>query len=218
MMRAFMFAMGCTALLGCTGATGPAGTPGVDGRDGAPGADGKDGLDGKPGKDGAPGKDAAGAVTSSGTRLRARFYTGADGAREFIGWHDTKLDVDCNIGPAENVTTLRCLPKLAAPSYFADAACLVPTYYVKATVQDQTCKPVANVKYGTVSSWQGCSANFVATFVALGNIEFTGPLYGEGQSGCAATGIVAGSDPTAAYFTATDIPADTFQEMVATVE
>jgi len=69
-----------------------------------------------------PAADAAPAT--SGSRLRARYYVGEDGARQFIGWHDTKRDEDCMFQTAED-GKLRCMPSVGAYAltYFADEAC-----------------------------------------------------------------------------------------------
>ncbi len=82
---------------------------------GAPGAAGKDGL---------PGKDSA----ASGTRLHAKTLVASDGARTFLGWHDTMLDTDCAFATASDLQ-LRCLPgitldpTLQATIVYSDAAC-----------------------------------------------------------------------------------------------
>src|SRR5688572_33384336 len=34
----------------------------------------------------------------NGSRLRARVYAGTDGAKQFLGWRDTQLGVDCAFG------------------------------------------------------------------------------------------------------------------------
>lgn len=45
----------------------------------------------------------------SGSRLRAHYWDGGDGATMFIDWHDTALDITCQFA-ADASGTLRCLP------------------------------------------------------------------------------------------------------------
>lgn len=64
----------------------------------------------------------------NGSRLRARVFVGADGSRQFIGWNDTELGVDCAFQRTPG-GTYRCLPTGAAffsPSYFTDPGCSTP--------------------------------------------------------------------------------------------
>jgi hypothetical protein len=61
---------------------------------------------------------------TSGTRLKAKWRVGDDGSREFAGWHDSQLDLDCYFGVAADGVD-RCLPYSAGllPTYYSDAAC-----------------------------------------------------------------------------------------------
>jgi hypothetical protein len=77
----------------------------------------------------------ADAQTTSGSRLKARYITTADGAKQFYGWRDIQRNEDCSFmtaGDGQN----RCLPYWATPApatvgvYWADAACSQPLAYV----------------------------------------------------------------------------------------
>jgi hypothetical protein len=76
---------------------------------------------------------------ASGSRLKARVWTerGAfTGARLFAGWHDTRLDVDCVFGVAED-GAMRCAPTDAQIVIgFDDAACTEAL-----ALRDPTCAP-----------------------------------------------------------------------------
>jgi hypothetical protein len=61
----------------------------------------------------------------SGTRLKAKFYGGTDGSKEFIGWHDSQRNEDCSVYPALDGTT-RCMPTAVTASYYADSNCTQP--------------------------------------------------------------------------------------------
>ena len=69
-------------------------------------------------------------VYQSGSRIRMRVGTTADGAKEFRGWHDLDLGVDCWFNLAGDGVT-RCLPSQVAwmGAYYADAGCTVPIAY-----------------------------------------------------------------------------------------
>lgn len=60
-------------------------------------------------------------TTQSGSRLKAKYYVGSDGSKQFIGWHDSMLNVDCAFVLASDGTT-RCMP------YYPEAA-LIATYF-----------------------------------------------------------------------------------------
>src|SRR5262249_36764419 len=53
-----------------------------------------------PGPDGSHAYQVAAAV--SGSRLRAKYLTTADGARQFVGWYDSQRKEDCSFDVAED--------------------------------------------------------------------------------------------------------------------
>lgn len=63
----------------------------------------------------------------SGARLKARFYEVDDGAKQFVGWYDSLLDIDCSF--FETSLGLRCLPPTTAvtlANYYLDSLCTQP--------------------------------------------------------------------------------------------
>src|SRR4051794_20521888 len=96
----------CVMVLGCS--NGPS--------DSDAGADG-----------GNDGSTSGGPDYASGTRLRAKVYASADGARQWHGWFDQQLQTDCAVTIAED-GVLRCVPSGAyySSDTFADSACTVP--------------------------------------------------------------------------------------------
>lgn len=110
-------AMVVTALLAGCGGEGAAGPAGAQGPAGPPGE---------------------GAV-EAGERLVPVVFTGDDGSSAAVGWHDTKLDIDCALVVMEG-REMRCLPvpdwhDLAAQvpdpgwttiEYYSDAECKTP--------------------------------------------------------------------------------------------
>ncbi len=72
-------------------------------------------------------------IDRSGSRLHVRYFVGADGSREFIGFLDTQRNEHCAftwVGYRAEDGTTRCLPQenLASlsESYFADSSCTQP--------------------------------------------------------------------------------------------
>jgi len=72
----------------------------------------------------------------SGSRLRARFTDGGDGARRFDGWYDSQLQTPCAFRLAEDGVD-RCIPMadtVNGPPQYTDAACTMPvTTYLSPT-------------------------------------------------------------------------------------
>jgi len=67
----------------------------------------------------------------AGSRLKVRVIATTDGAKQAIGFHDSKLAVDCAFANATD-GKLRCLPdgvRSNSGGYFADARCTVPVVY-----------------------------------------------------------------------------------------
>ncbi len=68
----------------------------------------------------------------SGSRIRARFGETPDGAKQFFGWYDNQLGIDCAFVQASD-GQYRCLPTpILYISYFADSSCSTPLLAVTA--------------------------------------------------------------------------------------
>ncbi|MCA9646486.1 MAG: hypothetical protein H6718_10135 [Polyangiaceae bacterium] len=72
-------------------------------------------------------------ANESGSRLRANYYAGQDGSRQFVGWHDTQRNEDCTMRNTKEGP--RCLPVLAAADIvdwdsneYSDPECTVVAY------------------------------------------------------------------------------------------
>jgi hypothetical protein len=69
----------------------------------------------------------------SGTRLKIKYYLGADGSKAFKGFYDSQLNVDCYFAKAAD-GTVRCIPVATATTttanYYADANCTQPVALV----------------------------------------------------------------------------------------
>jgi hypothetical protein len=65
----------------------------------------------------------------SGDRIRAKYLAGSDGSRQFMGWFDTHLDVDCSF--LMTSAGYRCVPipdVYSSESYFSNAECSQPLW------------------------------------------------------------------------------------------
>lgn len=118
------------AFSGPQGAAGQDGAPGIRGEKGFTGPQGPAGPQGAPGVQGPQGD----AINKSGYRLTVRSIHGADGSQQFIGFHDTALNLDCTYEKLKNDPEKpACYPTFgsggAQPLYaisnkFADPGCV----------------------------------------------------------------------------------------------
>lgn len=61
-------------------------------------------------------------ANESGTRLKARWYVGADGSRQFVNWYDSELGTECYFQDSGD-GVLRCLPIVRASVHYTDETC-----------------------------------------------------------------------------------------------
>lgn len=139
-----------------------------EGEAGAPGDPGVAGKDGVPGPAGSPGKDS----TVSGSRLRAVYRKTEDGAREAIGWFDTKLNVRCSFSTATDMQT-RCLPDAPVPSavlFYSGMSC-VGTPVAIGFPLDDTCP-----SFGPYVSSSAKTTCGTSTMIRSIGKKYTGPI------------------------------------------
>jgi hypothetical protein len=133
----------------CSAANGPLGVASSGAGSGGAGSSGSPDASGNQGSEGSiadaspsgskgivdaltdPVSNAMADGNQSGTRLKLKYYVGADGSKQLFALHDSQLNVDCNfIAAADGVT--RCLPGGAfASSLFVDPGCtqLIAEWY-----------------------------------------------------------------------------------------
>jgi len=111
---------------GGNGGTGGGGTGGVGGGSGGGGSGGSGGG----GTGGSGGGSGGTPDYASGSRIKARTISSADGAKAFAGFYDSQLSVACSFVRAAD-DALRCLPTTVGymGSYFADSGCATPLAY-----------------------------------------------------------------------------------------
>jgi hypothetical protein len=74
-----------------------------------------------------PVPSASADTNQSGSRLKVKYYAGADGSKAFAGFYDTQLKADCFFGLAADGAT-RCIPGTTVPllGYYTDPGCTQP--------------------------------------------------------------------------------------------
>lgn len=155
-----------------------------------------------------PVPDAAAQAATSGSRLKASYYIGADGSKQFKTMHDSQLGVDCSYLTAADGAT-RCLPSgTAAISYFADSSCSASI----ATVAKgcQPAKYAINYSQSTVV----CSSYNYAVFQI--GAAYTGTVYSGTASSCNAVTAATLTALNSDYYTATVVQPGQFVQ--ATVQ
>lgn len=65
---------------------------------------------------------------ASGSRLKARKLTGADGSEQYIGWYDSERGENCSFRVAADGVT-RCLPEAREANYWLDSSCTMTPVY-----------------------------------------------------------------------------------------
>ena len=143
-----------------------------------------------------PVPSASADVNQSGTRLKAKYYAGADGSKAFQGWHDSQLNLDCGFTTAADGVA-RCLPSGAGTGgLWVDATCTQPlaqmakgcaaTYAI--VVAPPTCGVPGPVHVHTLGAiFNGTSAYYTGTgtctaypAAALTTLGMTNDLYSVG--------------------------------------
>jgi len=121
----------CAFLVACGGNNG-GGNNGGSGGTGGGGTGGTGGGGSGGGGTGGMGGGGSGGTPDyvSGSRIKARVQSTADGAKGFAGFYDSQLGVPCAFNHAAD-DTLRCLPNTYAyvASYFSDSGCSTPLAY-----------------------------------------------------------------------------------------
>lgn len=141
-------------------------------------------------------------ANESGSRLKARRIVGVDGSKNFWGWHDSTLKLDCNWATASD-GQWRCLPPISAPvsQNFSDAACTT-----RVAIVPDVCPP--KYAYDTVLFGStACSVNYGYAMYELG-YEINQSMYysKESTGACTMKTLAAGN----ALYTATLRPASDF--------
>lgn len=105
--------------------------------------------DGSVTPDGGKGNDQG---YTAGSRLKVKYYEGADGSELAIGFYDSTLNQDCSFYPATD-STFRCmnLGAAAGAGLFTDSGCTNPIAYVT----KGCAAPTTAYTYATTTSCSG---------------------------------------------------------------
>lgn len=153
----------------------------------------------------------ASAQEMSGTRLKARYYVGADGSKQFAGWYDTSRKENCTVMTASD-GKLRCLPSAffaTGGSYFSDDGCSQKLFYTVKASASTACAPAAgSLGYGYYTD--GCGYSFYTLTATVPGVVYTGT-----PASC--SGIPAPTD-TFNFYTGAQIDPATFVAMTDETE
>lgn len=151
------------------------------------------------GGDGAGGGNMQALGYENGSRLRARVLVGADGSKQFYGWWDSSLGLQCSFRLADDGAQ-RCLPDTQASytdgqsGYFSNGSCTaqLAVSYCTTTVPTHALRST------------GCPARYD---VAELGPQYSGPVYEKVNGQCNAAVAPASG---VLYQLADDLPAATF--------
>jgi hypothetical protein len=140
----------------------------------------------------------------SGSRLRAKYLLAADGAKEFNGWHDSQLGVDCLFMIATDGQK-RCLPWYINAEYYSDASC---TQLV--TLTNKLCGETAPTEYALINiSDDICIAKFGA-YQPTGAMLPSQPSLYENSGGMCKAAYASWETYYHAYILGPEIPPSSF--------
>jgi hypothetical protein len=113
--------------------------------------------------------------------LKAKYYVGSDGSKQFAGWHDSMLNVDCVFLLASDATT-RCLPfggnATIIGGVFPDSGCTQPL-----AVTSKGCAPATYAyQVNTLSAASGCATESFRIFQVGG--AYSGAIYTGTPANC----------------------------------
>lgn len=156
---------------------------------------------------GSPVPDANADETQSGSRLKAAYYVGSDGSKQFAHWVDTARNGEsCAFAPASDGST-RCLPSsLQYTFYFSNAGCTLPLLILQSD-----CSPPA---YASTFVGSTCTTTSTGIFPVT-TPSGLATVYVKSGASCTST-------PTSAgyiyYSTGALIPASSFQDATLQTE
>jgi hypothetical protein len=205
-------------LVGCSGGDGGGG-PAVDSGPSGDDGSGDDGSGDDGNGDDGNGDDGSGDDGSgddiveyvSGTRIRRRIGTTPDGAKTFLGWRDTMLNIDCGFSFASDGVQ-RCLPATGASIslFFSDAQCLTGLAFVT------SCPEAPAPKYGFKTDPASTCGGQPRSSVHLLGSRYSGAIFYGSSAQCAP---YPGAPPPYAFFAVgAPVAATTFQSMTESVE
>jgi hypothetical protein len=154
---------------------------------------------------GSGGNSSTPAGWESGTRLKARYYAGADGSVNYAGFRDSMLSVDCSPLLAEDGKT-RCLPVVVTGffgGFYEDSNCMQPVAYVS----QLGCAPSPYVNKLDAST---CPPRYQSYKLGA---AYAGQLYSGSPGSCTTI-----ASPNYDFYSATLEPATAFVEMTEMVE
>lgn len=150
-------------------------------------------------------------IAKSGDRIKMRVLNTPDGAKQFQGWHDLELGVNCGFSRASDGMT-RCLP---TPSiaffefFYSDDACTVQIGGMGAT-----CAAPSYSGYVSINRTEGTCPTVSQTIIHNGATGYDGPAYYFSGPTC----TLWSSSGYEFYTLGSTVAASTFQEATEAIE
>jgi hypothetical protein len=114
----------------------------------------------------------------NGSRLKAKYRTAEDGAKEYLPyfWYDSERQTDCAFGPSADGKE-RCIPSPASSAgvYFADPSCAQPLAHGLACTYPPP-------KYAT--SYDGATCPATSRIYVLGTTTSPAKIYAKSGASC----------------------------------
>ncbi len=131
-------------------------------------------------------------AATSGSRLRVRYYSGEDGSKQFVGWHDTQRNEDCTFRPAAD-----------------DAGCTQPVAIVAKTM----CAGAPKYAYAPAGQ---CSSGY--TVLQVAGTYSAATIYQGAPGACSGTSTSSVSNLYDFYNTQGEVAVASFVAATQTVE
>ena len=154
--------------------------------------------------------DAKADVNTSGSRLKARYYAGDDGSKQYAGWRDTQRNEDCGFAVASD-GLLHCMPSGAyVNGLFVDAGCS----QALASAPKGCAAPAYSIAYdGSTACASGRQR------VYLGGAKFTAAtVYAMSGGTCTGSSSAPFGASIDLYFVGAEVPPSNFVSAVVQVE
>jgi len=150
------------------------------------------------------------AKAQSGSRLKARWYVGDDGSRQFLDWQDTELNTACSFTTGAD-GTLRCMPigGAAGAYYFSNATCSTRLISVPQAQCTQGSQPEFGIYTETT-----CGASKYHIFPVTGVVQ-PANIYTGSPAACTPLAALAGYT---FYSAGVELPASRFVAANVTVD
>ena len=148
-------------------------------------------------------------IYQSGTRIKMKVGTTADGSQEFKNWYDTQLNIDCSFA-SDTSGIVRCLPRIIGNLYYSNSSCSSPILMLSCTPSSGA---YASAASSTISQ---CQYGYTLSPYLLQQ-QYSGMIYIMGTSGCSEW-TNSSTMPTIRLYSATPVNSSQFAEQTISIQ